>query len=51
MSIFQTPSPGKATRTGQSVTPMSSHQDKPNIPDPMPSIRHVPNAQQSGGGR
>ena len=51
MSVFQTPAPSKATRTGQSVTPMSSNVQPVIVPDRMPDIRHAPNAQQSGGKR
>ena len=51
-SVFQTPSPGKATRGGQAVTPMSGPQTPVQDREIAPgSVRHVPppsSERQSG---
>ncbi len=50
MSIFQTPSPGKATRNGQAVGVNSGHKDPPPTADRAVSVKHVPNADGKKGG-
>jgi hypothetical protein len=44
MSIFQTPSPGKATREGQAIGAVTGRKDPIPPVDPGVSVRHVPNA-------
>ena len=46
MSIFHTPSPGKATREGQSVSAVTGRKDMPKSNEAGVSVKHVPN---SGG--
>ena len=49
-SVFQTPSPGKATRGGQAVTPMSGPQTPVQDREIAPgSVRHVPAPKEGQG--
>jgi hypothetical protein len=45
MSIFQTPSPGKATPGGQAVGSLTGRKDPPPTNDRMPGVKHVPNKE------
>jgi hypothetical protein len=45
-SIFTERMPAKPGPESTSVTPMTGRTDKPIVPDPMGSVRHVPNADK-----
>ncbi len=48
MSIFQTPTPGKATRENPAVGALTGRKDNPPTADRGVSVKHVPSAN---GGR
>jgi len=51
MSIFKTPAPDKAPREGQAVGSLTGRKDPVPTADRGVSVKHVPNANTSNGGR